>query len=76
MTLHVCPVLENSGRRADMSGLPHAIVPVWAPACRRDLHGFELARGHVRNDEGPTTVSAATMNKNSDEGNQMSRRED
>ena len=68
------PVLENSSRQADMSGLPRAIVPVWAPARRRDLHGFELARG--RNDEGPTTASAATINEDSDEGNQTSRGED
>lgn len=40
-------------------------VPVWAPACRRDLHSFELARG--RNDEGLTAASATTMNENSEE---------
>jgi len=70
----LCPVLENSSRQVDMSGLPRAIVPVWAPAYRRDLHGFELARG--QNDEGPTTASAATINEDSDEGNQTSRGED
>lgn len=44
----LCPISENSGRRArrDTSGLPHA-VPVWAPAYRKDLHGFKLARGRA-----------------------------